>query len=57
MERCHTGNFVDMVSKSLQEMVEVAQKLETAVQPVIGLVFPLTCMDDVDHDALWPGLC
>ena len=47
---------VEMVSKSLQEMVAVAQKLETAVQLVRGLGFPLTCMEDVDHDACG-GLC
>ena len=56
MEHCHTGNFVDIVSKSLHEMVEVAQKLETAVQLVSGLGFPLTCMKDADHDALWRAL-
>merc|ERR1712136_735327 len=44
---------VDVVSKSFQEVVKVAQKLESKVQPVIGLGFHSSAMEDVDHDALW----
>ena len=34
-------------------MVEVAQKLESTVQLVIGLGFHSSAMNDVDRDALW----
>ena len=43
---------VDEVSKSFLEMVTGAQKLENAVQLVIGLGFD-SAMKDADHDAVW----
>ena len=47
---------VDMVSKSFQEVVNIAQKLENTVQPVVGWSFPSSAIEDVDHDALWLAL-
>jgi hypothetical protein len=47
---------VDVVSKSFQEVVKVAQKLENTVQPVIGLGFHSSSLEDVNHDALWLAL-
>ena len=47
---------VDVGSKSFQEVVKVAQKLENTVQPVIGLGFHSSALEDVDHDALWLAL-
>ena len=41
---------VDVVSKGFREVVKVAQKLETAVQPFI------ICMENVDYDALLRAL-
>ena len=46
---------VDVVSKSFQDVVKVAQKLENAVQSVVGSDFHSPGMD-VDHDALWLAL-
>merc|ERR1712135_273167 len=47
---------VDVVSKSFQEVVKVAQKIENTMQPVIGLGFHSSSLEDVNHDALWLAL-
>ena len=46
----------DAVSKSSQESITVAKKLESEVQPVIGLGFHSSAIEDVDHEALH-GFC
>ena len=45
-----------MVSNNFQEVVNVAQKLDDTVQPVIELGFHSSAMEDVDHDTLWLAL-
>ena len=45
--------LVDVVSKIFQDVVKLRRKLETAVQPIIGLGFPLICMESVVHDSVW----
>ena len=42
-----------MRQKKFPGYCQVAQKLETTLQPFIGLGFPLTCMENVDHDRVW----
>ena len=42
---------VDMVSSSLLEVITVAQKFENTMQPVLGLGFHSSAIEDVDHDA------
>ena len=46
------GRPVLVVSQSFQDLIKVAQKLESAVQPVIGLAFDPSAMRDADHDAV-----
>ena len=42
-----------MCQRELPGDCQVVQKLETTLQPFIGLGFPLTCMENVDHDGVW----
>ena len=51
--RPHWKLPADFVRKSLLEVVNVAWKLENAVQPVVGLGFHPPTTKDVDHEALW----
>ena len=43
---------VDVVSESFQGLIKVAEKIESAVQLVFGLVFHSSTIEDDDHDAL-----
>ena len=44
---------VDVVSKSFQKVVPVAETFENTMQPVIGLYFHSSASKDVDHEASW----
>ena len=43
---------VEVVSESFQGLIKVAEKIESAVQLVFGLVFHSSTIEDDDHDAL-----
>ena len=43
-------------SKNFQVVVNVAQKIEDTVQPVVGLGFHSSAMEDIDDDTLWLAL-
>ena len=46
------GTFCRCGMKDLSGDGHAAQKTQTAVQPFIGLGFPIICMENVDHDAV-----
>ena len=47
---------VDVVSDSFQGLIQVAEKIESAVQLNFGLGFHSSTIEDDDHDALWLAL-
>ena len=57
--KCHRWNAItldfplDVFSKSFQVLVTITKKLESKVQPVIGLRFNSSANEDVDPEALW----
>ena len=47
---------VDVVSESFQGLIQIAERIESAVQLVFGLVLHSSSIEDDDHDALWLAL-
>ena len=45
MALCHSGTFLLACSKSVQQVLTVAMKIETQVQPVFGLNFHSCAME------------